>query len=149
MSLHRLVWADLCQNATLLEISCDGSNMYMSWKCTITGKANIKHTEEEMQKAQFKNKWAVTCDFQQCGILTSVDSDESVQPPFKARNCKWCSVSSLALIEYTSDKQWLWSVCAHAQAGLSLSLSHIPHCWKSHVAAQICFISNTSKNTFS
>ena len=29
--------------------------------------------------------WAVTCDFQQCGILTSVDSDEPVQPPFKLR----------------------------------------------------------------
>ena len=24
------------------------------------------------------NKWAVTCDFQQCGILTSVDLDEPV-----------------------------------------------------------------------
>ena len=28
---------------------------------------------------------AVTCDFQQCGILTSVDSDEPVQPPFKLK----------------------------------------------------------------
>ena len=27
--------------------------------------------------------WAVTCDFQQCSILTCVDSDEPVQPPFK------------------------------------------------------------------
>ena len=26
---------------------------------------------------------AATCDFQQCAILTSVDSDELVQPPFK------------------------------------------------------------------
>ena len=25
-------------------------------------------------------------DFQQCGILTSVDSDEPVQPPFKLRD---------------------------------------------------------------
>ena len=24
----------------------------------------------------------MTCDFQQCGILTSVDSDAPVQPPF-------------------------------------------------------------------
>ena len=24
----------------------------------------------------------MTCDFQQCGILTSVDSDEPVVPPF-------------------------------------------------------------------
>ena len=31
---------------------------------------------------------AVICDFQQCGNLTSVDSDEPVQPPFKLRNSK-------------------------------------------------------------
>ena len=33
--------------------------------------------------AEYDNKdsWAVTCDFQQCGILTSVDSNEPVQPP--------------------------------------------------------------------
>ena len=30
----------------------------------------------------------MTCDFQQCGILTSVDSDEPVQPPVKLRNSK-------------------------------------------------------------
>ena len=47
--------------------------------------------------------WAVTCDFQQCGILTSVDSYEPVQPTFELRNSKWCSVSSLTIIEYSSD----------------------------------------------
>ena len=26
------------------------------------------------------------------------------------------------------------------QAGLSLCWSHIPHCWKFHVAAHICFV---------
>ena len=31
---------------------------------------------------------ATTCDFQQCGILTSVDSDKPVQPAFKLRNSK-------------------------------------------------------------
>ena len=45
----------------------------------------------------------LACDFQQGGILTSVDSDEPVQPPFKLRNSKWCSVSSLTLIDYLSD----------------------------------------------
>ena len=83
------------------------------------------------------NKWAVTWDFQQCGILTSVDSDKPVQPPFKLRNSKWCLVSSLTVIGYLSDYQRLWSVCAYAQAGLSLCWSHKPHCWKSHVTAQI------------
>ena len=29
----------------------------------------------------YQNIWAVTCDFQQCGILTSVDPDKPVQPP--------------------------------------------------------------------
>ena len=47
-----------------------------------------------------KNKIrAVTCDFKQCGILTSVDLDEPVQSPFKLRNSKWCPVSSLTIIE--------------------------------------------------
>ena len=35
----------------------------------------------------------MTCDFQQCGILTSVDLNEPVQPPFKLRNLKGGSVS--------------------------------------------------------
>ena len=33
-------------------------------------------------------------DFQQYGILTSVFSEELVQPPVKLRNYNWCSVSS-------------------------------------------------------
>ena len=45
----------------------------------------------------------VPCDFQQCGILTSVDSDDPVQPLFKLRTSKWCSVSSSTLIESSSD----------------------------------------------
>ena len=48
-------------------------------------------------------KNALECDFQQCSILTSVDSDEPVQPPFKLSNIQWCSVSSLTVIEYSSD----------------------------------------------
>ena len=49
------------------------------------------------------NKWAVTCYFQQCGILTCVDSDEHMQPPFKRRNSKLCLVSCLTVTEYLSD----------------------------------------------
>ena len=41
-------------------------------------------------------KWAGTCNFQQCGNLTSVDSGEHVQLPFELKNFKW---SSLTLIE--------------------------------------------------
>ena len=48
-----------------------------------------------------------------------------MQPPFKLTNSKWCSVSSLTLIEYSSSEQRLWSDCAYAQAGLSLCWSHI------------------------
>ena len=79
--------------------------------------------------------WAVSCDFQQCDILTSVDSDEPVQPPLKLRSSKWCSESSLTVVEYSSDWQRLWSDCAYVQADLRLCWSHIPHCWKSHATA--------------
>ena len=40
-------------------------------------------------------------------ILTSVDSDEPLQPLVKLRNSKSCSVSSLIVIEYSRDKQRL------------------------------------------
>ena len=46
---------------------------------------------------------ATARDFQQFDILTSVDSDKPLQPPFKLRNFKSCSVSSLTIIEYSSD----------------------------------------------
>ena len=50
-----------------------------------------------------KCMWAMTCDFQQCGILTSVDSDEPVQHPFKLGTSEWCSASSFTVIEYLND----------------------------------------------
>ena len=40
------------------------------------------------------------CVFQQCGILTSEDSDEPVQPHVMLRNSKRYSVSSLKVVEY-------------------------------------------------
>ena len=79
---------------------------------------------------------AATHDFQQYGILTSLDSHNPVQPPIKLRASKRCSVSSLTLLEYSSVKQRIWSNWAYAQADLRLCLSHIPNCWKSHVLAQ-------------
>ena len=84
--------------------------------------------------------WAVTRDFQKCGILTSVESDNSVQPPFRLRNLKWCSVGSLSLIGYWNDKQRLWSDCAYAQDDLRLCWSHIPHCLKYHSLAHMKII---------
>ena len=81
-------------------------------------------------------------DFQQCGILTSVDSVKPVQPLVKLRNSKVCLVSSLTVIEYSSNQQRLWSVCAYAQAGLSFCWSNIPHFWKSHVMAHTCYVVN-------
>ena len=48
------------------------------------------------------HKWAMAWDFQQCGILTCVDSDEPLQPTFKLRISKGCLVSTLTIIEYSS-----------------------------------------------
>ena len=65
-------------------------------------------------------------DFQQCGILTSVDSGEPVQSPFKLRNSKWCSVISLSHTIFKQLAKALIRLCC---------LSHISHCWKSHALA--------------
>ena len=62
-----------------------------------------------------------------------------LQPLFELRNSKWCSVSSLTIIEYSSDYQRLRSDCAYAQDDLRLCWSHILYCWKSHALAHFVF----------
>ena len=71
-----------------------------------------------------------------------ISNNLSVQPPLTLRNYKWCSVSSLRVIECASDQQRLWSDCAYAQADQNLCLLHIPHCWKSHFAPHILWLLN-------
>ena len=61
----------------------------------------------------------MTCDFKQCGGLTSVDSVKSVKPPVKLRSSKLCSASSLTVVEYKSEKQRLRSDCMRVCAGWS------------------------------
>ena len=68
--------------------------------CGKGNKLNVNDKDFHILKPGFN--WAFTFDFQQCGILTSVDSDKYVQPPFKLRNFKWCLVNSLTVTEYSS-----------------------------------------------
>ena len=58
-------------------------------------------------------------DFQQCGILTSIDSDEPVQPPFKLRNSKCCSIRSLIVIEYSGKGLAKTLIRLRGSSGLS------------------------------
>ena len=53
-----------------------------------TNFSGISIYEPVKRKRKISRHWYLSC-FQQCGILTSVDSDERVQPPFKLRNSKW------------------------------------------------------------
>ena len=45
----------------------------------------------------------MTCDFQQCGILTIVDSDEPVQPPLSLETPNDVQSVNLTVIENKSD----------------------------------------------
>ena len=52
---------------------------------------------------QHRHASATPFEPRQCGILTNVDSDEPLQPPFKLTNSKCCSVSSLTVIELSRN----------------------------------------------
>ena len=68
--------------------------------CSVSSFVNNQRIVKRLAKALIRLRVCRdTCDFQQCGILISVDSDEPVQPPFELRNSKCCSVSSLTIIE--------------------------------------------------
>ena len=48
----------------------------------LSNTVDYKESERWVVTLNKRHNWAVTRDFQQCGILRSVDSDEHVQPPF-------------------------------------------------------------------
>ena len=67
--------------------------------------------------------WAVTCNFQKCGILQSVYLDEPVQPPVKLKQLHWMVFSQwLNSQDYSSDNQRLWSNCAYVIFGFAPNL---------------------------
>ena len=75
----------------LYNIQCTYSQVFVKFKDFF--KNFLKRLSYSFQGLQVMIYiWDVTCDFQ-CGILTSVDSNEPVQLSFKIRNSKWCSVS--------------------------------------------------------
>ena len=81
-NIKRYVWASSKWSRPGGHIFCKGL-----YRETLT--ESTRHTA-----LIFSMKWA--CHFRQCGILTSVDSDEPVQPPVEPRNSKWCLISSLS-----------------------------------------------------
>ena len=97
MSMLNFVLSLVEHKKSLITLEYAASKQFL---CNIKPFSLIRETL--FKKLYFALNWAVACDFQQCGILTSVDSDEPMQPPFKLRNSKWCSVSSLTILEYSS-----------------------------------------------
>ena len=84
------------------------SRTYVIWKCSHFWRIciNAQTTSPQLRTLIFRqatpliglrnHRWAATCDhFQQCGILTSVDSE-----PVRPKKTSWWSVSSLTVIEY-------------------------------------------------
>ena len=62
------------------------------WRCMLALIVSVSNLSWAFERSAAYNREgipmyirAVTCDFQQCGILTSLDSDEPVQPPIKLR----------------------------------------------------------------
>ena len=60
-------------------------NRFVSFHACVTASTQIISIYPLARIDAWQVKWAATCDFQQCGILTSVDLDEPVQPPLKLR----------------------------------------------------------------
>ena len=82
VEMHRLI-------QVMAALQCD---KYQNLVCRLIGFRTYPGSEFVVANTTLA-KWTKlepneTRDFQQCGILTSVDSGEPLQPPFKLRNSK-------------------------------------------------------------
>ena len=88
LCLSVLLWSCLVANITYLyslymHVATESMGL-IKWLTLFLSHSKIR------SGAYHRDKWAAPYDFQQCGISTSVNSYESVQPPFKLRNSKCC-----------------------------------------------------------
>ena len=112
MRAQERLWLDLA-DAHFVELMVpDIEYWYVHWDGFLheheSQAITLKYQETRIINCMYDNAhwkiiWAVACDFYQSGILTCVDSDEPLQPSVKLRNSKWCLVSSLTTVEYSSD----------------------------------------------
>ena len=84
--------------------------------------------------------WAVTWDFQQCGMC----DQQKLRPAWAYAQSDQSLCSSLEysrgvqlLTEQNLELLSLKEVCIGSSES---TLVKVPHCWKSHVTAQICFL---------
>ena len=75
------------------------------------------------------------CDYYMTG--TSESSTESGFMEKPGIEPATHGLQGIVLIHYTTGASL--SDCGYGQAGMSLCWLHIPHCWKSHVAAHIIY----------
>ena len=100
-----------------------------------TDKAAWK-TQTEITK-RINNKWAVTWDFQQCGMCDQQSlSPACAQAQSDQRLCQSLEyyISVQRLTKHHSD---LLSLIGGCTGSSESTLVKMPHCWKSFVAAQI------------
>ena len=96
-----------------VDITCTNATVTVSWSEQILPHFCVLIV---IKITNFMPMWVehdkMSHDFQQCGILIWNDSDEPpVQPPFKLRNSKWCSVSNI-IFKWLAKAQIRLRICA-------------------------------------
>ena len=123
--MRKYIWALLREKSIFFACKNQGPRPAYASKQSFTACALIYDMSHDMW---FPTMW----HFDKCRLGLACTASF-----YKLRNSEWCLVSSLTVIQHSSDKQRLWSDCAYVQADLRLCWSHTPHCWKSHVVAHI------------
>ena len=135
---HHLVFRSLkgghtgsCRNTTLLDITCRGSFVRTRWFFMRTAEARPDWALVQsdlsfgLEHMFFEPRHVIS---NKCGILTWIDSDEPVPPPFKLRNSNLYNVESVD-VHSQNIQATIKGPDQTAQVDLRLCWSHIPHWW--------------------
>ena len=100
--------------------------------------ANIQKLERSPGKCMWTkmSKWAATCDFQQCGMCDQQSLRSAQSDHILCSSLEYSLTVKLLTehhLEFLSLKRGCTSSCES-------TLVKMPHCWKSHVTAQICYL---------
>ena len=101
MYLHCMVNASSTPKSPNSSDPTEGLSPFIAWKnITVTDLGEVWASPWDFGTYCTGEQQNMNCDVISNNV-TSVDSDEPVQPPFNVRNSKWRSISSFTVIKYS------------------------------------------------
>ena len=141
-------WSETLIDSSVYRISQITASQH-GLRCLLNYSGTRKYLNLEIGTCEpqfYINNWASAQDFQQCGMCDQQSLRSACAYAQHSLIRAFASpLNILQLLSYSLSSIWSFYADIEGRTGSSESIRiKMPHCWKSHVAAQLCYLEDTN-----